>query len=191
MSKRKIFLVIGILILIISVPVAIFSLKNKTIFKLGAQPTNKPENIQIINLTEQSATITWTTQKATQGVINYGLSPTNLTLIQAENTPAINHQLNLTNLLPGNTYFFVIKIADNIFDNNGQPFTFTTKSKELKPTPTFTPTPTLIPSPTPTTSLTEEGIQSAIGTNNPVYDLNKDGIVNTFDLLLFRQQQNK
>jgi len=185
MNKRKIFLIIGILILLISVPAAVIVLKGQTIFKLGAQTVNKPENVQVTNITEKTATITWTTSKATQGAISYGLSPSNLTLVQSEISPAINHQVNLTNLLPGNNYFFVIKIADSTFDNNGQPFTFTTKTKEATPTPTSTPTPSSPP------SLTEEELQSAIGTNNPTYDLNKDGVVNTLDLLLFRQQQNK
>jgi len=197
MSKNKIFLIIGILILIISVPAAIIVLKQQVVFKLGAQTVNKPENIQIVNITEKSATLTWTTSKATQGIVNYGISPTNLTLVQPENSPAINHQVNLTNLLPATTYFFTIKIGNQTFDNNGQPFTFTTKS--ALPSPTITPTPTPIPKPTinpspspsPSSSLTEEDFQAAMGTNNPTYDLNKDGIVNTADLLLFRQQQNK
>lgn len=179
MSKRKIFLIIGILILFISVPGAIFVLKQQTVFKLGAQTTDKPENVNVSNITEKTATITWTTQKATQGVISYGLSATNLTLIQPENAPAINHQVTLNNLLPENTYFFVIKISDKTFDNNGQPFTFTTKAKELTP----------LSPPASTTSLTEEGFQSAMGTSDSTYDLNKDGIVNSLDLLLFRQQQ--
>jgi len=178
MDKRKIFLIIGILILLISVPAAVFVLKQQTIFKLGAQTANKPENVQVTNITEQTATIIWTTQKAIQGLVSYGLSPTNLTLIQPETAPAINHQVNLTGLLPGSSYFFVIKIGDKTFDNNGQPYTFATKPREAPPTP----------SPTPMTSLTEEGLEAAMGTNNPVYDLNKDGIVNTLDLLLFRQQ---
>ncbi len=178
MDKRKIFLIIGILILLISVPAAVFILRQQTIFRLGAQVQNKPESVNVSNITEQTATITWTTQKAVQSLVSYGLSPTNLTLIQPEAAPAINHQINLTGLLPGSNYFFVIKAGDKTFDNNGQPYTFTTKPKEVLPTP----------SPTPTASLTEEGLEAAMGTSNPVYDLNKDGIVNTLDLLLFRQQ---
>jgi hypothetical protein len=205
MNKRKVVLIIGVLILVISVPVAILVLKQGAIFKLGAQTVNKAENVQVVNITEKSATITWTTQKATQGLINYGISPTNLTLVQIESSPAINHQINLINLLPATTYFFTIKIGNQTFDNNGQPFTFTTKTKATFPSPSPSPSPSPISTPTPTSkptttssptlsppsSLTEEGFQTAIGTNNPTYDLNKDGIVNTADLLLFRQQQNK
>jgi len=184
MNKRKIFLIVSVLILLISVPAAVLVLKQQTIFKLGAQTANKPEGIQVTNITERGATITWTTQKATQGLISYGISSTNLTLIQPENAPAINHQVNLTGLLPEYEYFFVIKIGDKTFDNNGKPYTFTTKTKKLTPTPSPTPTPSLAP----TVSLNEEGLEAAMGTNNPTYDLNQDGIVNSLDLLLFRQQ---
>jgi hypothetical protein len=182
MNKKKIFLIIGVLILIISVPLAVIFLNQKTIFKLGAQSQDRPENVQILSITEREATIAWNTQKPTQGLINYGSSPSNLTLIQAETSPVINHRVNLLGLLPGTNYFFVIKINDKTFDNNGQPFSFTTKIREVSPTP--------IP-PKQETPLTEEGFQTMLGTNNPTYDLNKDGIVNTLDLLLFRERQNK
>jgi hypothetical protein len=178
MDKRKIFLIIGVLILFISVVAAVLVLKQQTVFKLGAQTANKPENIQVTNITEQGATIVWTTQKAIQSLVSYGVSPNNLTLIQPESAPAINHQVNLSSLLPATNYFFVIKVEDKTFDNNGQPYTFTTKPKEVTP----------IPSPTQATSLTEEGLEAAMGTSNTIYDLNKDGIVNTIDLLLFRQE---
>jgi len=194
MNKGKIFLIVGILIFAIGIPAAIIVLKQQVIFRLGAQTVNKPENIQITNITEKSATLTWTTSKATQGLVNYGISPTNLTLVQPENSPAINHQVSLINLLPATTYFFTIKIGNQIFDNNGQPFTFTTKEPLPPPTPSPTPTPKPQLTPTPITSsspLSEEGFQSAMETNNSTYDLNKDGIVNTADLLLFRQQENK
>jgi len=183
MTKGKIFLIIGILILLVSVPVAVFILKQKTGFRLGAQKSDRPENVQIKNITNQTATLTWTTSKASQGFISYGISPTNLSLIQSENAPTTNHQVNLTGLLPETNYFFVINVGEKTFDNNGQPYTFKTQPKETKEKP-------LAPSPTPTVSasLSEEKLKATMGTSNPLYDLNKDGIVNTLDLLLFRQQ---
>jgi hypothetical protein len=196
--SKKIFLIIGVLILLVGIPAAILLLKQPTIFKLGAQTNEAPTGIQTIEIGPQEATITWVTQKPSQGVISYGISPNNLTLLQPETTPAINHRVKLTSLLPETTYFFVIKIGDKSFDNSGQPFTFTTKPKE-KPLPTSTPqlspSPSSLhlplPSPSPSYSFTENEIEKALGTNNPTYDLNKDGIVNTLDLLLFQQQQSK
>lgn len=158
-------------------------MRQRITFRLGAQDTNKPESVQVSGLTEQSATITWTTKNPTQGLVSYGLTATNLSLIQPENSPAVNHQISLTRLLPGSTYFFVIKTENKTFDNNGQPYTFNTLAQVNTPTPTE---PIIKP-----LSLTEEGFQAAMGTDNQVYDLNKDGVVNTLDLLLLRQEQPK
>lgn len=194
MNRTKIFLIIGTIILLISVPLGILLLKQKTVFKLGAQqPLLAPENVQVTNITAQTATISWTTQKPTQSLISYGISPENLTLIQVENTPAINHYIILKNLLPNTTYFFVVKTGDKIFNNNGQPYQFTTKPQKeetfLSPTPIITPfitsSPTLLP------SLDEEEIKKVMGTTSALYDLNKDGIVNALDILLFHQQKSK
>lgn len=185
MNMKKVLLIIGILILFFSVPVGIFVLKQGTIFHLGAQSANGPQDVRTTAITDQSATILWTTQKPAQSLISYGLSSANLSLIQPETAPAVNHQIVLKGLLPASNYFFVIKVDQNTFDNNGQPFTFTTKTKEM---PLLNPTSTLTPQPTEASVLTEQGFNAAMGTNNSTYDLNNDGIVSTLDLLLFRQQ---
>ncbi len=180
MGKTKIYLIVGLLFLLGSVVAGILLMRQKISFRLGAQDPNKPESVQVSAITEQSATITWTTKNPTQGLVSYGLTATNLSLIQPESSPAVNHQVALMRLLPGSTYFFVIKSESQTFDNNGQPYTFNTLAKENTPTPT---------EPIKPLTLTEEGLQAAMGTDNQVYDLNKDGIVNTLDLLLLRQEQ--
>lgn len=177
-TKGKIFLIIGILILLLGVPAGIMVISQRTGFRLGAKSTDQPEGVQISSITEQSARITWISKNPSQGLISYGLSPTDLTLIKPETVPAINHQIDLIKLFPETKYFFVIKVADKVFDNNDQPYTFTTLEKEIIPSPTIKPSP----------SLTEEGMQAVMGTDNPTYDLNKDGVVNAYDLLLLRQQ---
>lgn len=179
---KKTYIIVGLLFLLASIVVGILLMGQKISFRLGAQDPNKPENVQVSAITEQSATITWTTKNPVQGLISYGLSSTNLTLIQPENSPAVNHQVSLSRLLPGSAYFFVIKVENKIFDNNGQPYTFNTGAKENTPTPT---------EPIKPLSLTEEGLQAAMGTDNQTYDLNRDGIVNTLDLLILRQEQPK
>lgn len=173
--KGKIFLIVGILILLLGIPAGIFLISQKTGFRLGAKNSNSPENLQIMNITDQSATISWTTKNPVQGFISYGISPTNLTLIKPESAPAINHQINLEKLMAGSSYFFTIKVGETVFDNDGQPYTFTTLTQQITPTPTV-----FIP------KLTEEGMQAVMGTNNPIYDLNQDGVVNSVDLLLLR-----
>lgn len=185
MQNKKIFLIIGIIILIIAIPVGIILLERKTSFKLGAQNPINPENVAVYEITSNSAVISWITKKEVQAAINYGINPNSLSLIKTETSPSTQHQITLTNLLPGTTYYFTIKIGENIYDNNGTPFSFTTNSQEEKPTPTLTPP--NIPSP----AITEEKIEEAIKNNDTSYDLNKDGAVNSLDLLYFRQNINK
>jgi ABC-type uncharacterized transport system permease subunit len=174
-KTKKILLIIGILILVLGVPAGVFLLKQQTIFHLGAQSSNQPENVQVADITDQSATINWTTKSASQGLVSYGLSADNLTLIQPEAAASINHQVILRGLLAGSNYFFIIKADEKTFDNNGQPYSFTTKIKQISPTPTVRP-------------LNEAGLEAAMGTANTTYDLNRDGIVNSLDLLILRQQ---
>jgi len=181
-NKGKIFLIIGLVVLLLGIPLGIIFLGGRTSFRLGATDPNQPESVKVSAITENSAIVSWTTKSAVQGLISYGLSATNLTLIQPETSPTANHQVELTRLLPQSNYYFVIKVGEKVFDNNGQPFSFITQTKketQASPTPTVK---------TPS-SLNENDLEAAMGTNNPMYDLNKDGIVNTLDLLLFRQRQ--
>lgn len=169
----KIFLIISLLILLLGVPAVIILISQETGFRLGAQNPNLPENVQTSGITFQSARIIWQTKNPSQGAINYGLSASNLTLIQPESGSGTNHQVTLERLLPNKQYFFVIKVGEETYDDHGQPYTFSTLAKSPSPTPK---------------ALSEEELQKAMGTNNPEYDFNSDGIVNTLDLLLLRQK---
>lgn len=182
LNKGKIFLIIGIVILLLGIPLGIIFLGSRTSFRLGATDPNKPETVRVAGITESSAIISWTTKNAVQSLVSYGLSANNLTLIQPETSSTTNHQIEVVRLLPQSNYYFVIKVGDKVFDNNGQPFSFITLTKKETP---VSPTPTVK---TPS-SLNENDLEAAMGTNNPMYDLNKDGIVNSLDLLLFRQRQ--
>ncbi len=104
-----------------------------------------PRDIVINGLTENGAKVSWTTDQETQGIIEYGSSPTSLNLFAPEGAKNKSHTVELT-LLTGNTsYYFQIRIGDTKYDNGGVPWTFTTKSKtSLTPTvaqvsPTATP----------------------------------------------------
>lgn len=172
LGNKKLLLIIGVLVLLIGIPVAIFLVSRPVGFRLGAQTPNAPENVAVSGITTSGATITWTTTTAVQGGVSYGLSASSLIFFKPETAAATNHLVSLEGLVPASQYFFTIKIAEKSFDNNGQPYTFETKS-----------------APTPTPSLTEEGLLGAMGTSNALYDLNKDGIVNLMDLELLRAEK--
>lgn len=88
---------------------------------------DSPTELIIRNVTDTTAELYWTTQDETQGLIQYGTNPTELTLIAPEVTSSKEHIQNLTLLQPSTTYYFRIKIGDKEFDNGGVPWTFGTK----------------------------------------------------------------
>jgi len=133
----------------------------------------EPKDVVISNIGQNSATITWTTGAETQGVIEYGTTPTALNFFAPESVQTKNHNVDLTLLSPSTTYYFQIRVNDKKYDNGGVPWTFTTKTVEKTAIPS--PSPTEIPSPTPAITVnTPTPVQRLIipneGTPSPVCD---------------------
>ncbi|HLC94733.1 MAG TPA: fibronectin type III domain-containing protein [Patescibacteria group bacterium] len=101
-----------------------------------------PRSVNVSSVSDNSAVITWTTNQETEGLIEYGTSPTSLTFFAPETEKATSHSVTLTLLSPASTYYFHIKIGDKAFDNSGVPWTFITtkggesKNEEVSPTET-------------------------------------------------------
>ena len=102
-----------------------------------------PRDVTITDITQNSATLTWATGVANQGVVVYGTTPTALNFNAPETQSTSAHSVDLTLLSPTTTYYFQITIGGKNYDNGGVPWTFTTKA-------TVTPTIILTPSPAPT-----------------------------------------
>lgn len=87
-----------------------------------------PQELIVRKVTDTTTEIYWSTQNETQGLIQYGTNPTELTLIAPEVIGGTDHSLNLTLLKPATTYYFNLKIGETVFDNGGVPWTFATKA---------------------------------------------------------------
>ncbi len=117
-----------------------------------------PQDVVIINVTQNAATVKWTTQSPSQGVIEYGTSQTALNFFAPEVAQTQNHSVDLTLLASQTTYYFQIRIGDQKYDNGGVPWTFATKGASAQtaaePT-TILPTTSSAktPSPTPVSSV--------------------------------------
>ncbi len=85
-----------------------------------------PSNVQITAVTPTSVRLTWTTDGASQGVVEYGTSPTSLTLFAPEGQATRDHAVDLTLLTPDTTYYFQIKMGDQTHTNTGAPWSFST-----------------------------------------------------------------
>jgi hypothetical protein len=94
----------------------------------------EPRDVTIADISQNSASVSWTTGVETQAVIEYGTSPTALNFFAPEATRTKNHKVVLTLLSPATTYYFQIRIGDKKYDNGGVPWTFTTKSTQTNET---------------------------------------------------------
>ena len=120
-----------------------------------------PRDVVVSDITANSTKVTWSTGQDTQGVVEYGTSPTALNFFAPEAAKAKTHSVDLTLLSPNTTYYFQVRVADKKYDNGGVPWTFTTKSgtADAQPTsaaiaPTVAPTAAdpLLPTVAPTTA---------------------------------------
>jgi hypothetical protein len=128
-KRNKVPTLIGIFILFIGVFAGVFLLKNTQIFKIGASATDEPKNITVSNLSDSSATISWTTGGATIDFLNWGKTQGNLNGVENENETSqkfFTHSITLAGLAPDTTYYYKINSNGTNFDNNGIPWQFAT-----------------------------------------------------------------
>lgn len=97
-----------------------------------------PRDVVISETTTTEATVHWSTGEPTQGTILYGTEPTTMRLLVPEQGRVLEHSVTIPLLAPGTTYYFTIRIGDEIYNNGGEPWAFTTKALDnVLPTPTI------------------------------------------------------
>ena len=168
----------------------------------------KPQGVRVANISANSAAISWQTAEPVVGQVEYGTTPGSFLLRATETSPTTNHNVSLSPLLPETIYYFRIRVGEEIYDDNGAPYSFTTKeavakmpSPEVSPAlplvsptvvisrPTATPTQNLSPVISPTEKYTLDDFQKVFGTSNAEFDINKDGVVNSADWILYQEQE--
>src|SRR4051812_29081148 len=96
----------------------------------GTQSSTTGDNVRItsgptvVNATEDSATIKWKTDDLASTNVKYGTDQNNLSQTQKHSGGARDHNVVLSNLQPGTTYYFAIVTNDGDVRQQGQ---FTTK----------------------------------------------------------------
>jgi hypothetical protein len=148
----------------------------------GASADTEPKDVVAVSGEEgKSATVSWTSDKPSMAVVEYGTTPASLLLRAIESSEATDHQVSLTPLKSGTSYYFRIRIGEEIFDNSGIPYSFKTKAAEVVVVPTTVPT--MVPLASPTTTAT-----TGLCDNNT--DNNKDGVVNSVDYIMCLKSGN-
>lgn len=129
-------------------------------------------NVQVINITETTATVTWDTDESADSKVDYGLTDGYEIGTESDTSLVLFHSLDLTGLTPGTLYHFQVRSAD--LDGNEATdgdYTFTT----LDSTPPVILDPTVVDitetsarviwtTDEPATSVVDYGLDATYGT---------------------------
>ncbi len=69
-------------------------------------------NVTVTHITNNSATITWTTEEIADSVVNYGIDSVIYTEAKSDSLFVINHSIALTQLSSGTNYYFAVNSTD-------------------------------------------------------------------------------
>jgi len=178
-GKSKVKTIIVVVILVLVGVLGVLGAGTVKTYLSGATAGVEPVGVSV-TVQARQATITWTSEKASMGVVEYGTSPASLLLRAPETESLQTHSLVLTPLKPGLSYYFRIRVGDNVFDNNGIPYSFKTKAEgtEVGGRP-------VDEEPLPQVSLAPTIITNEPSINNDCVfgvDYNGDGTKNAFDV---------
>ena len=208
-NKKTILMAGGGILAIVVVGIVVWQMGAIRTFFGEATGGAKPQGVRVANISANSAAISWQTAEPVVGQVEYGTTPGSFLLRATETSPTTNHNVSLSPLLPETIYYFRIRVGEEIYDDNGAPYSFTTKEAVAKmPSPGVSPTlplvsPTVVisrPTVTPTQNLspvisptggeyTLDDFKKAFGTSNAEFDINKDGVVNSADWILYQEQE--
>src|SRR3990170_8021404 len=106
MKKEKVPTILGIAFLILGIVAGGILINSKQIFRLRASSETAPKNVRISNINDGSFTVSWTTNKETQGFIVWGESSQsiNKTRFESSDTSGFIHSLLIDNLSSSKSY---------------------------------------------------------------------------------------
>lgn len=109
------------------------SIKSSTLPVTNIGSSNVNVNSSIKNVRSissddgKTAVITFNSSKSSIAKIEYGTTAANLVLMAIESNSTTSHKFTLTSLRSNTTYYYRIRIGNEVFTNSGIPYTFKTK----------------------------------------------------------------
>lgn len=136
--RKKIPTFLAFLALILVIAGAIFWANKNKIFNLGKKGAinTTPQQIHVTNVFDNQFTISWVTDEAVVGFVQYGEIVNELDKkafdSRGQQVAFLTHSITLKNLEQDKTYYFKIGLSyedeEMIFDNNGQAYSIKTGS---------------------------------------------------------------
>lgn len=133
-SEKKIPTLIGLLIITIGIFGTSFLVRNLGPLSSRATPSEIPQDVKITNISDNSLTISWTTQDTVAGSVLFWNEEKNQKVAVDERDKSGNagfyktHFVNLSSLKKATTYFFTLNSGKSSYNENGSPYKTTTNS---------------------------------------------------------------
>lgn len=180
MKKINLKSIITIVILLLVGVLGVLGINTARTYMSGASAGSEPKSVVAKPGEDgKSAIISWTSDKPTMGIVEYGTTPASLLLRAIESSETTSHQVSISPLKPGVSYYFRIRVGEEIYDNSGIPFSFKTKEGEPE---------TVKPTEAPKAQATVAPVGSTCQTG---VDYNNDGKVNSLDMVVCRQKNGE
>jgi hypothetical protein len=128
-KRNKIPTIVGMFVLLAGIFTGVYLLSTRQAFRLGADADTAPKDVRTTNLSDTTATISWTTAKETSGYILWGSTQNSINKIaesDGNSQKFFTHSVTITGLEPNKTYFYKISSNGKTFDNNNLPWEFST-----------------------------------------------------------------
>lgn len=124
--EKRVPTILGLVVLILGVTAGVFLVSQRQFFRLAASQEFSPVDVRITNTTQDSFTVSWATEKETQGGVIFGTDKSSLKNTKSEEQRGTTHHIGISGLKPKTTYFFKILGGGETFDQNGQSWQHTT-----------------------------------------------------------------
>jgi len=134
-KTNKIPTIIGIIVLLAGLAAGILLIGNQQVFKLGATAEVTPKNVRVTNLSDNSFTVSWLTEKEALGFVKWGETQGSLTNIVEDEIgkASLTHTATVRGIKSETKHFFEINSRNTNFDNNGAAWQATTGKKLSTP----------------------------------------------------------
>ncbi len=187
MSNNIVKSVLLFIVLALTLGVVVVGVLSFRSYFSRASGSPEPKNVRVANITGNGVNVMWDTSVETQGIVRYATDPgsfssgnTSGLLFAAETSSGTKHEIKISSLKANTTYYYEIAIKDSVYDQSGQvtndkhlPYSFTTSKSTASEGSDNTP------------GLDPVVFKQKFGTTDALYDLNKDGTVNSTDYLMY------
>lgn len=113
--------ILGVIVLFFGVIAGVFLINSRQVFKIGANVASIPKNVRVSNITNNSVSVTWTTDIESKGFVKWGKSELSLNKValEEEAEPSIVHSANINAIDAGSSIYFKINSDSKDYDNGG------------------------------------------------------------------------